>query len=184
MPPPYSLGDDSYNYGYVNELDTHGNKLNPVPAPSTKTIPVVHTIYDSGAMMTMVPLGSHCTDLRDSTIDIGGAFGGSAGPVQTCVSHYIRRLDDGEIVHIEVPNTIAVPTATPCIPLICHAQVQEMGHRAEIFNDHWKLHFTDGGTAPMPISCSHPMLTLQPVNPVHIAHMDYSTIRLHSDEPY
>ena len=72
-----SVSDDSYNYGYGHELDAHGNKLAPAAVSMIKTLPLIHNIYDSGAMMTMVNIGPHCTDLRDSTIDVGGALLGA-----------------------------------------------------------------------------------------------------------
>jgi hypothetical protein len=36
----------------------------------------------------------------------------------------------------------------------------------------------------MPIQYAHPILTLQPVNPEHISHLDYRQVLFHNDHPY
>ena len=51
-------------------------------------------------------------------------------------------------------------------------------------DESWTMHFADGGAATMPIQYAHPILTLQPVNPEHIAHLDYRQVLLHNDLPY
>jgi hypothetical protein len=83
-----------------------------------------------------------------------------------------------------MPNTLAVPVTSPCTPHIYHAQVHSAGHRVTISDDSWRMHFEDMGVATMPIQHAHPILTLQPVNPPHIAHLDYRQIILHNDHPY
>jgi hypothetical protein len=102
----------------------------PPPSTRSKNLPVQDAIYDPGAMMTMCNKGRHCTDLRASNIDVNGAFAdeGGSGKVETCTSNYLYKLDDGEIVHLLVPNTIAVPPDKPRDTLTCHAHVPEAGH--------------------------------------------------------
>ena len=175
---------DAFNYGYESLLDSHGNTTLPTSTSHMKTLPIQHHILDSGAMMTMVNRGPHCTHLTPSNIDVGGAFGESAGQVDTCVSHYLTQLDDKEIVHLIFPNTLAVPRERPCASLVCMAQVLGAGHRITPGVEEFLLEFIGGGMITLPIHQAHPTLTLQPINPSHIEDKGYRKIHVHNPGPY
>jgi hypothetical protein len=171
-------GDEAHNYGCEDSLDERGDFSLPPPSTRCKNLPIQDAIYDSGAMMTTCNKGPRCTDLRASNIDVNGAFAdeGGSGKVETCASNYLYKLDDGEIAHLLVPNTIAVPPDKLCATLICNAQVLEAGHAVSEKSSgslQTQLHFVTGGTATLPTINAHPILQLQPVDPRHLEHHNF-----------
>jgi hypothetical protein len=134
-------------------------------------------------MMTTCNKGPHCTDLRASNIDVNGAFAdeGGSGKVETCTSSCLYKLDDGEIVHLLVPNTIVAPPDKPRATLMCDAQVLEARHTvSEKSSDslQTQLHFAAGGASTLPTINARPILQLQPADPRHLEnHMSTSTRR-------
>jgi hypothetical protein len=173
-------GDEACNYGCEDSLDERGNFSLPPPSTRSKNLPIQGTIYDPGAMVTTCNKGPHCTDLRASNIDVNGAFAdeGGSGKVETCTSNYLYKLDDGEIVHLLVPNTIAAPPDKPRATLTCDAQVLEAGHTVyEKSSDslQTQMHFATGGTSTLPTINARPILQLQlqPVDPRHLEHHNF-----------
>ena len=168
-----------------------GDDLYPDPdrsePPPTNSPKMIDVIYDTGAAITMFPLGDRQAwdNLRPCLHHLKGAMGGaSKGGLMIGDYNAIGQLDSDEVVHFLFPESVATPPELGGANLMSDVQFLQAGHQYVSSLESPKLHFRDGGSYTMNVKNGHKLLRLQPISSTAANSMNYRTITAQLSTPY